>query len=79
MHYTWALISVLIRDGFGACFVVPEVLQTILHFDNTVAVHILGINVLLLFVRKSTKLPQRAFLTSPHSLLLGNQQNPPGV
>ena len=35
---TWALVSVLIRDGFGACFVVPEVVQTILLFSNTVAV-----------------------------------------
>ena len=35
---TWALVSVLIRDGFGACFVVPEVVQTILHFGNAVAV-----------------------------------------
>ena len=50
--YTWALVSVLIRDGFGACFVVPEVVQTILHFGNTVAVLILVKNVLLLFVRK---------------------------
>ena len=39
-------------DGFGACFVVPEVVQTILHFGNTVAVLILAKNVLLLFVRK---------------------------
>ena len=39
---TWALVSVLIRDGFGACFVVPEVVQTILHFVNTVAVLILA-------------------------------------
>ena len=37
-YTTWALVSVLIRDGFGACFVVPEVVQTILHFGNTVAV-----------------------------------------
>ena len=65
---TWALVSVLIRDGFGACFVVPEVVQTILHFGNTVAVLILVKNVLLLFVRKFAKLPQRVFLTSPHSL-----------
>ena len=63
-----ALIFVLIRDGFGACFVVPEVVQTILHFGNTVAVLILAKNVLLLFVRKFTKLPQHIFLTSPHSL-----------
>ena len=49
---TWALISVLTRDGFGACFVVSEVVQTILHFGNTVAVLILAKNVLLLFVRK---------------------------
>ena len=49
---TWALVSVLIRDGFRASFVVPEVIQTILHFGNTVAVLILARNVLLLFVRK---------------------------
>ena len=49
---TWALISVLIRGGSGACFVVPEVVQTILHFGNTLAVLILAKNVLLLFVRK---------------------------
>ena len=49
---TWALVSVLIYDGFGACFIVPEVVQTILHFGNTVAVLILVENVLLLFVRK---------------------------
>ena len=49
---TWALVSVLVRDGFGACFVVPEAVQTILHFGNTVAVLILAKNVLLLFVRK---------------------------
>ena len=42
----------LIRDGFGAYFVVPEVVQTILHFGNTVAVLTLAKNVLLLFVRK---------------------------
>ena len=41
---TWVLVSVLIRDGFGVSFVVSEVVQTILHFGNTVAV--------LLFVRK---------------------------
>ena len=58
MHYVqWALVSVLIRDGFGACFVVPEVVQTILNFGNTVAVLILAKNVLLLFARKFTKLP----------------------
>ena len=49
---TWALVSVLVRDGFGACFVVPEVVQTILHFGNTVTVLILAKIVLLLFVRK---------------------------
>ena len=49
---TWALISVLIQDGFGACFVVPKVVQTILHFGDTVVVLILAKNVLLLFVRK---------------------------
>ena len=49
---TWALICVLIRDGFVACFVVPKVVQTILHFGNTAAVLILAKNVLLLFVRK---------------------------
>ena len=49
---TWVLVSVLIRDGFGASFVVPEVVQTILHFGNTVAVLILAKNILLLFVRK---------------------------
>ena len=38
----WALISVLIQDGFGACFVVPEVVQTILHIGNAVAVLILA-------------------------------------
>ena len=52
MYYTWALVSVLVRDGFGACFVVPEVVQTIPHFGNTVAVLILAKIVLLLFVRK---------------------------
>ena len=49
---TWALVSVLIRDGFGACLVVPEVVQTILHFGNTLVVLTLAKNVLLLFVRK---------------------------
>ena len=49
---TWVLVSVLVRDGFGACFVVPEVVQTILHFGNTVTVLILAKIVLLLFVRK---------------------------
>ena len=59
---TWALVSVLIRDGFGACFVVPEIVQTILHFGNTVAVLILAENVLLLFVRKIHKVtPTRFF------------------
>ena len=53
----WALISVLIRDGFGVCFVV----QTILHFGNTLAVLILVKNVLLLFVRKIHEVTQRAF------------------
>ena len=58
----WALISVLIQDGFGACFVVPEVVQTILHFSNTVAVLILAKNVFLLFVRKIHKVtPTRFF------------------
>ena len=52
MHYMWALVSVLIRDGFGACFVVPEVVQTILHFGNTVAVLILAKNQCLAFVCK---------------------------
>ena len=51
-YTTWALVSALIRDGFGSCFAVPEVVQTILYFDNTVAVLILTKNVLLLFVRK---------------------------
>ena len=64
----WALVSVLIRDGFGACFVVPEVVQTILHFGNTVAVLILAKNVLLLFVRKIHEVTPTRFLTSPHSL-----------
>ena len=45
---TWALISVMIRDGFG----VPEVVITILYFRNTVAILILVKNVLLLFERK---------------------------
>ena len=45
---TWALISVIIRDGFG----VPEVVLTILYFRDTVAVLILAKNVLLLFERK---------------------------
>ena len=49
---TWVRVSVLVRDGFGACFVVPEVVQTILHLGNTVAVLILAKIVLLLFVRK---------------------------
>ena len=65
---TWALVSVLIRDGFGACFVVPEVLQTILAFGKTVAVLILAKNVLLLFVRKIHEVTPTRFLTSPHSL-----------
>ena len=38
MHYVGIIVSVLIRDGFGACLVVPEVVQTILHFGNTLAV-----------------------------------------
>ena len=58
---TWALVSVLIRDGFGACFVVPEVVQTILHFGNTVAVLVLAKNVLLLFVRKNSRSYPNAF------------------
>ena len=49
---TWALVSVLIRDDFGACFVVPEVVQTILHFGNTVAPLVLAKNVFILFERK---------------------------
>ena len=60
-YTTWALVSVLIRDGFGACFVVPEVVQTILHFGNTVAVLILAKNVLLLFVRKIHEVTPKAF------------------
>ena len=58
---TWALVSVLVRDGFGACFVVPEVVQTILHFGNTVAVLILAKIVLLLFVRKIHEVIQTRF------------------
>ena len=65
---TWALISVLIQDGFGACFVVPKVVQTILHFGDTIAVLILAKNVLLLFVRKIHEVTPTCFLTSPHSL-----------
>ena len=49
---TWALISVIIRDGFGACFGAPEVVLTISHFGDTVAVLILVKNILLLFERK---------------------------
>ena len=49
---TWALATVLIRDDFEACSVVPEVAQTILHFGNTVTVLVLAKNILLLFVRK---------------------------
>ena len=49
---TWALATVLIRDDFEACFVVPDVAQTILHFGNTVTVLVLAKNILLLFVRK---------------------------
>ena len=64
----WALISVLISDGFRACFVVPEVVQTILHFGNTVGVLILAKIVLLLFVRKFHKVTSTRFLTLPHSL-----------
>ena len=45
---TWALISVIIRHGFG----VPEVVLTILHFGDTVAELILVKIVLLLFERK---------------------------
>ena len=52
MRYTWALISVLIQDGFGACFVVPEVVQTILHFGNTVAASTYIGEKLLAFVYK---------------------------
>ena len=58
---TWALVSVLICDGFGACFVVPKVVQTILHFGNTVAVLILAKNVLVLFVRKIHEVTPNAF------------------
>ena len=69
MHYTWALISILIRDGFRACFVVPEVVQTILYFGNTVAVLILAKNVFLLFVRKIHEVtPTRFFDITAHSL-----------
>ena len=49
---TWALATVLIRGDFEACFVVPDVAQTILHFGNTVTVLVLAKNILLLFVRK---------------------------
>ena len=48
----WATISVLVRDSFRACFVVPEVVPTILHFGNVVPVLILAKNVLFSFVRK---------------------------
>ena len=59
---TWALISVLIQDGFRACFVVPEVVQTILYFGNTVAVLILAKNVFLLFVRKIHEVTPTRFI-----------------
>ena len=48
----WATISVLIQDDFRACFVVLEVVPTIFHFGDTVAVPVLAKNVLFLFVRK---------------------------
>ena len=67
-YTTWASISVLIRDGFRACFVVPEVVPTILHFGDTVAVLTLAKNVLFLFVRKIHEVTPMHFLTSPHSL-----------
>ena len=65
---TWALATVLIRNSFWACFAVPEVAQTILHFSNTVIVLVLAKNILLLFVRKIHEVTQTRFLTSPHSL-----------
>ena len=37
---------------FWACFVVPEVVPTILHFGNTIAVLILAKTSCFLFVRK---------------------------
>ena len=55
MHYVGIILSVLIRDGFGAYFVVPEVVQTILHFGDTAAVLLLAKNVLFWFVRKIHK------------------------
>ena len=65
---TWALATVIICNSFGACFVVPEVAQTVLHFSNTVIVLVLVKNILVLFVRKIYKVTQTRFLTSPHSL-----------
>ena len=57
------------RDGFRACFVVPEIVPTILHFGDIVAVlSYIGKNVLFLFVRKIHEVTPNAFLTSPHSL-----------
>ena len=65
---TWALISVLIRDGFGACFVVPEVVQTILHFGNTLTVHLLAKTSCFFCKKNSRSYPHTFFLTSSHSL-----------
>ena len=50
MHYVG--IDFCNYSGFGASFGVPEVVLTILHFGDTVAVLILVKNVLLLFERK---------------------------
>ena len=59
---------VLIRDSFRACFVVPKVVLTILHFGDIVAVPILAKNVLFSFVRKTHKVTPTHFLISLHSL-----------
>ena len=48
----WTTISVLIRDGIRVCFVVPEVVPTVLHFGDVVAVPIMAKNVLFSFVIK---------------------------
>ena len=58
---TWALVSVLIRDGFGACFVVPEVVQTILHFGNTVAGTYIGEKRLAFVCKKNSRSYPNAF------------------
>ena len=51
-------MSVLIRDSFRDCFVVPKVVPTILHFGDIVTVLILAKKVLFSLVRKIYEVTQ---------------------